>query len=133
MNDSLSSGVYVSMLSAPLVHMGRTEDVGVRIGMCFTVVALGAVAGPPISGAINAATGGFKFTGIYAGTRRVLFFRCNAEFQGANDYARRAHRICRHGCCCCLVCHAYISPWWQGKGQVLNWHHNGHAQSNFMR
>ncbi|KAI1788356.1 MFS general substrate transporter [Ganoderma leucocontextum] len=63
-----SSGVYVSLLSAPIVRMGRTEDVGVRIGMCFTFIAIGAVAGPPISGAINAATGGFKFTGVYAGS-----------------------------------------------------------------
>ncbi|TBU50236.1 MFS general substrate transporter [Dichomitus squalens] len=63
-----SSGVYVSLLAAPTVHMGRTEDVGVRVGMSMTLVALGAVAGPPISGAINAATGGFKFTGVYAGT-----------------------------------------------------------------
>nr|VWP00649.1 MFS domain-containing protein [Ganoderma boninense] len=62
-----SSGVFVSLLSTPIVRMGRMEDVGVRIGMCFTVMALSAVAGPPISGAINAATGGFKFTGIYAG------------------------------------------------------------------
>lgn len=37
------------------------------IGMSSTICALGAVAGPPISGAINSATGGFKFVGIYAG------------------------------------------------------------------
>ncbi|PIL24397.1 MFS general substrate transporter [Ganoderma sinense ZZ0214-1] len=71
-----SSGIYVSMLSAPLVHMGRTEDVGVRIGMCFTVVAIGAVAGPPISGAINAATGGFTFTGVYAGSAVMVAVVC---------------------------------------------------------
>ncbi|PIL24395.1 MFS general substrate transporter [Ganoderma sinense ZZ0214-1] len=63
-----SSGVFVSLLSTPIVRMGRMEDVGVRVGMCFTVMALSAVAGPPISGAINDATGGFKFTGIYAGS-----------------------------------------------------------------
>ena len=63
------------MIAAPIVRMGRTEDVGVRIGMNFTVIALGAVAGPPISGAINTATGGFKFTGIYAGTRRGCLTR----------------------------------------------------------
>ncbi|KAI9065491.1 MFS general substrate transporter [Trametes sanguinea] len=63
-----ASGVYVSLLAAPVVRMGKTHDVGVRVGMSMTVVALGAVAGPPISGAINAATGGYKFTGVYAGT-----------------------------------------------------------------
>ena len=63
------------MIAAPIVRMGRTEDVGVRIGMNFTVIALGAVAGPPISGAINTATGGFEFTGIYAGTRHGYLAR----------------------------------------------------------
>ncbi|KAI9068338.1 MFS general substrate transporter [Trametes sanguinea] len=63
-----ASGVYVSLLPAPTVRMGKTHDVGTRVGMSMTIIALGAVAGPPISGAINDATGGFKYTGIYAGT-----------------------------------------------------------------
>ncbi|KAI0823576.1 MFS general substrate transporter [Trametes gibbosa] len=63
-----ASGVYVSLLAAPVVRMGQTQDVGVRVGMSMTVIALGAVAGPPISGAITAATGSYKFTGVYAGT-----------------------------------------------------------------
>ncbi|KAI0371653.1 MFS general substrate transporter [Pilatotrama ljubarskyi] len=63
-----SSGVYVSLLAAPVVRMGKTQDVGVRVGMSMTVVAVGAVAGPPISGAINAATGAYTLTGVYAGT-----------------------------------------------------------------
>ncbi|KAI0672767.1 MFS general substrate transporter [Trametes maxima] len=63
-----ASGVYVSLLAAPVVRMGKTQDVGVRVGMSMTVIAIGAVAGPPISGAINAATGTYKYTGIYAGT-----------------------------------------------------------------
>ncbi|KAI0332536.1 MFS general substrate transporter [Cubamyces sp. BRFM 1775] len=67
-----ASGVYVSLLAAPVVRMGNTQDVGVRVGMSMTVVAVGAVAGPPISGAINAATGGFKYTGIYAGTTVMI-------------------------------------------------------------
>ncbi len=64
---SASSGVYVSLLAAPIVRMGKTHDVGVRVGMSMTLIAIGAVAGPPISGAINDATGGFKFVGVYAG------------------------------------------------------------------
>ena len=35
--------------------------------MFMSVLATGALAGPPISGAINEATGNFKATGIYAG------------------------------------------------------------------
>ena len=52
--------------------MGKTHDVGVRVGMSMTLVALGAVAWPPISGAINDAIGGFKFVGIYAGMQGFL-------------------------------------------------------------
>ncbi|KAI0636526.1 MFS general substrate transporter [Trametes polyzona] len=63
-----ASSVYVTLLAAPVVHMGKTEDVGVRVGMSMTVVAMSAVAGPPISGAIIAATGTYTYTGIYAGT-----------------------------------------------------------------
>ena len=62
-----SSGVYVSLLTAPIVRMSKTQEVGVRAGMSMTLVALSAIAGPPISGAINGLTGGFKFTGVYAG------------------------------------------------------------------
>ncbi|CDO68627.1 hypothetical protein BN946_scf184996.g58 [Trametes cinnabarina] len=71
-----ASGVYVSLLAAPVVRMGKTHDVGVRVGMSMTVIALGAVAGPPISGAINAATGGYTLTGVYAGeTMHVYAYR----------------------------------------------------------
>lgn len=56
------------MLAAPLISMGETHDVGLRLGMFFTILAIGALAGPPISGAINDATGGFKDVGYYAGT-----------------------------------------------------------------
>lgn len=65
--DRGASGVYVSLLVAPVVRMGGTQDVGVRVGMSMTVIAIGAVAGPPISGAINAATGAYVFTGVCAG------------------------------------------------------------------
>jgi len=48
--------------------MGDMHDAGRRTGTGMTVVALGALAGPPISGAIAQATGGFKAVGYYAGT-----------------------------------------------------------------
>ncbi|KAJ3565582.1 hypothetical protein NP233_g7544 [Leucocoprinus birnbaumii] len=62
------SGTYVSLLTAPIMTFGGEGDVGRRIGMFMTITALGAVAGPPISGAINAATGGFEAVGLYADT-----------------------------------------------------------------
>ncbi|KZT10198.1 MFS general substrate transporter [Laetiporus sulphureus 93-53] len=64
----MSSGIYASLLAPPIVSMGERWDVGTRIGMSFTVLALGALAGPPISGAIYTATGSYKAVGYYAGS-----------------------------------------------------------------
>ena len=50
------------------MDMGDTEDVGRRLGMFMSILSIGALAGPPISGAISTATGGFKDVGFYAGT-----------------------------------------------------------------
>lgn len=49
------------------MDMGDTNDVGRRMGMFMSILSLGAVAGPPISGAISTATGGFRDVGYYAG------------------------------------------------------------------
>ena len=65
-----SSGSYVSLVSNPMMALGDTKDVGRRLGMFSTVFSLGALAGPPISGAINTATGSFKAVGYYAGVAR---------------------------------------------------------------
>lgn len=66
---SFSSGAYVSLLSNPLMEMGETlSDIGTRIGMFTTIMAVGALAGPPISGAIADRTSGFGTVGCYAGT-----------------------------------------------------------------
>jgi len=67
-----SSGAYVGLILAPIMHLGGTGDVGRRVGLTTTCLAFGALAGPPISGAINDATGGFMFVGIYAGTMIML-------------------------------------------------------------
>ncbi|KAG6899451.1 hypothetical protein C0993_010233, partial [Termitomyces sp. T159_Od127] len=49
------------------MSLGITDDIGRRIGMFMSIFAFGALAGPPISGAINTATGGFEAVGYYAG------------------------------------------------------------------
>jgi MFS family permease len=67
-----SSGAYVSLLSNPIMDMGDTGDVGRRSGMFMSILALGALAGPPISGAISSATGNFKAVGYYAGTTVLI-------------------------------------------------------------
>ncbi|TFY66807.1 hypothetical protein EVG20_g4288 [Dentipellis fragilis] len=64
----ISSGAYVSLLGAPMIAFGEPGDVGRRTGMFMTTMSIGALAGPPISGAINTATGNYKAVGIYAGS-----------------------------------------------------------------
>ena len=47
--------------------MGATEDVGRRLGMLMSILSIGALIGPPISGAIATDSGSFKGVGYYAG------------------------------------------------------------------
>jgi len=61
------SGAYIASFAVPVVMMGDMHDAGRRTGTAMTCIALGAAAGPPISGAIAQATGGFKAVGYYAG------------------------------------------------------------------
>lgn len=69
MSSRMSSGAYVSLIAAPMIAFGETDDVGRRTGMFLTVLAVGALSGPPISGAINAATHNYKAVGVYAGAQ----------------------------------------------------------------
>ncbi|KAI6043379.1 MFS general substrate transporter [Pisolithus marmoratus] len=62
-----ASGTFISLVAAPPMAMGDVGDVGRRVGMCFTVSALGSLVGTPISGLINARTEGYKGPGLYAG------------------------------------------------------------------
>ncbi|CAK5267562.1 unnamed protein product [Mycena citricolor] len=66
------SGVYVSLFAVPLFELGEISDLGRRTGMTLTMTAIGALAGPPISGAVNTATGGYTAVGYYAGSAIVL-------------------------------------------------------------
>ncbi|KAJ7104536.1 major facilitator superfamily domain-containing protein [Mycena crocata] len=63
-----SSGAYVSSFMLPVYQLGHMADAGRRAGMTATLTAFGALAGPPISGAINTASGGYAAVGYYAGT-----------------------------------------------------------------
>lgn len=49
--------------------MGDIGDLGRRQGMLFSLLAVGAILGPPISGIINSATHGYVAMGFYAGMR----------------------------------------------------------------
>jgi len=63
-----SSGAYVSSFTLPMYHLGDIADVGRRSGMAMTLTAIGAMAGPPISGAISTASEGYGAVGYYAGS-----------------------------------------------------------------
>ncbi|KZV66522.1 MFS general substrate transporter [Peniophora sp. CONT] len=73
-----ATGAFVALLAGPMMAMGPTEDVGRRSGMCFTIMSLGALAGTPISGAIQDATGSYKPAGVYAGTVVLVGMVCLA-------------------------------------------------------
>ena len=57
-----------------MIALGDFTDVGRRTGACLTVLSLYSLVGPPISGAIYHATGGYSAVGIYAGRFLPLFF-----------------------------------------------------------
>lgn len=59
----------------PLFELGEVGDIGRRTGMALSIAAAGALAGPPISGAINHATGGFEAVGYYAGESYGTLYR----------------------------------------------------------
>ncbi|KAG1720241.1 MFS general substrate transporter [Suillus lakei] len=61
------TGGYVSLFTVAAVAMGKIEDAGRRVGMFMSLAAFGAIAGPPISGIISTASGGFVEAGYYAG------------------------------------------------------------------
>lgn len=93
------SGAFVGLLAAPMIALGDTDDVGRRTGMYMTVLATGAIAGPPISGAINAATGGYEMVGVYAGESRLTHGRhAFAEFLNAIRNDGRTIGNCHVGC-----------------------------------
>ncbi|GJE91214.1 MFS general substrate transporter [Phanerochaete sordida] len=65
----VSSGAFVCLFSVVALNLGSSDDaVGLRTGVQMSVMALGALAGPPISGAIQKHTGSFHHVGIYAGS-----------------------------------------------------------------
>ena len=71
-------GGYVSILIAPVFAMGDVGDIGRRAGMFITISSMGVLIGPPISGAINARTGGYTDVGYYAGMSLVTHFFCRS-------------------------------------------------------
>lgn len=62
-----SSSAMMALIGAPMMALGDCADVGRRTGMSFTIISIGSLAGPPISGAINHHTGVYTGVGLFAG------------------------------------------------------------------
>lgn len=70
----ISSGAFVALIGVPAANMGGATSVGERTGLLFSFTALGALFGPPISGAIRKNSGNWQSVGCYAGTCVLLHF-----------------------------------------------------------
>jgi len=62
-----SNAAFVAAFNLPLYMMGEMGDAGRRMGTVLFFSAIGALVGPPISGAIFKRTGGFEAVSYYAG------------------------------------------------------------------
>jgi hypothetical protein len=79
-----------------MIALGDSTDFGRRTITYLTVLSLCSLAGPPISGAIYHATGGYSVVGIYAG-RFSLFFLLSGFSEPCMSHARL--RIYDDGLC----------------------------------
>lgn len=61
----------MALFGAPTVQMGELKENPTRLGLFLTCMSLGALAGPPISGAILNSSGGFTLVGVWAGKLQV--------------------------------------------------------------
>ncbi|PIL27922.1 MFS general substrate transporter [Ganoderma sinense ZZ0214-1] len=85
----IAYGATVAIYVQPFADMGPVEDVGMRIGMAFTLVTAGVVSGAPISGAILDGTGSFEDVGYYGGSTLLL---SAALMAGARHFGVRFKR-----------------------------------------
>jgi len=67
-----SSSAMITLIGAPMMALGDCANVGRRTGMYLTIIAIGALSGTPISGAINHHTGGYTGVGLFAGSSVIV-------------------------------------------------------------
>ena len=75
-----NGGYYASMVQ-PFELMGSLADVGMRIGMGFTLITIGVITGTPLLGAIFDVTGSYKNVGYCGGApfRAISFSYTGVE------------------------------------------------------
>ncbi|KAJ7839780.1 MFS general substrate transporter [Mycena leptocephala] len=66
------TGAFPALSFVPVAAMGGTEDLGRRMGMVNTVVAIGGLCGPPLGGLLVSTSLGYKAVGYFAGGMLVL-------------------------------------------------------------
>ncbi|KZT35627.1 MFS general substrate transporter [Sistotremastrum suecicum HHB10207 ss-3] len=64
----ISLGGFVSLFPVPAAQMGPLEDVGRRTGLLVTILAIGAIVGPPIAGAAKGNRPNYHIASLYAGS-----------------------------------------------------------------
>lgn len=111
------SGTYITLLPAPLMAMGDMHDAGRRTGFAMTAIAVGAVAGPPISGALIRTAGGFHTVSYYAGTvpAKAIHPRHLTKMTSPTLSSRFIHR-----CICHTPVHRQIPDAWHAARKILN-------------
>ncbi|KAI3618137.1 monocarboxylate permease [Moniliophthora roreri] len=83
----------VSSFMMPLFEMGEMHDIGRRCGMVLSIGAIGALVGPPISGAINHKTGGFEAVGWLDDTSGCDIDACYKAFDDSEVMGKVLIRV----------------------------------------
>ncbi|KAJ7848397.1 MFS general substrate transporter [Mycena leptocephala] len=66
------TGAFPALSFVPVAAMGGTEDLGRRMGIVNTVVAIGGLCGPPLGGLLVSTSLGYKAVGYFAGGMLIL-------------------------------------------------------------
>ncbi|KAF9008145.1 MFS general substrate transporter [Hymenopellis radicata] len=67
----ISTGGFLGLYAVPVAQMGTVEDTGRRTGVQMTILSIGALIGPPISGAIQGNQSDFTLVGVFAAVTMV--------------------------------------------------------------
>ena len=69
---SICVSVVLTLAAEPFTRLVPSSEVGMRIGTCGTILAIGTIAGVPISEVILDSIGSFNYSLFYAGVSSVL-------------------------------------------------------------
>jgi len=86
------SGAFVSLPPTIIVHLSPNRGlIGTRMGMCFSMVAVGVLVGTPIAGAILARSGWasvWVFGGVFTIAGGILMTASRVAFKGWNPMTK---------------------------------------------